>query len=264
MLPAVITLTAAHVADSRAALAAVAALPPHCFVIMDRGYNDYEFFHQLTQRGTGFITRLKEKAVVQKTSPAQHLAGQKYCCSYRVNLVSKTGQQACGQQEFLVVEGYDPNWTATARDPEDNEGDGWFQFITNDLTLTAEEVIALYKRRWDIERFFKKLKQNMVINSFLGTSANAVQCQIWTAALATLLLEMMRQQSLIPIRFALLKYFVLVQLLSYSDFQDWLLHGFPGRKTPAIRDKPPLQLLLDLDGGLLLPERKPPLNKSEN
>lgn len=67
----------------------------------------------------------------------------------------------------------------------DKQTDRWFEFLTNDMDLTPQQVAALYKERWQIELFFKKIKQNLKIKSFIGTNENAVMNQIWTAAIVS-------------------------------------------------------------------------------
>lgn len=71
----------------------------------------------------------------------------------------------------------------------------WFESLTISKELSSKEVADLYKDRWQIELFFKRIKQNLVIKTFVGTTENAVMTQIWTAAIAILLLELMRRRS---------------------------------------------------------------------
>ncbi len=92
-------------------------------------------------------------------------------------------RRCAGGEVFHLVQWYD------------EENDRWFDFLTNDLTLEAEEVAELYRSRWEIELFFKKLKQNLLVKSFIGTNENAVMSQIWTAAIVTLLTEVLRLRS---------------------------------------------------------------------
>ncbi len=77
---------------------------------------------------------------------------------------------------------------------KDKESGRWFEFLTNDFKLNATEIAAVYKDRWQIELFFKKLKQNLKIKTFVTTPLNAVMVQIWTALSVTLLLEILKRR----------------------------------------------------------------------
>ena len=87
------------------------------------------------------------------------------------------------------------------------EDDKWFVFVTNAKTdITAEQIARLYKDRWQIELFFKKMKQNLRILSFVGTSENAVLVQIWTAVICVLLQMYLQKRSAYPWNFSGGKY----------------------------------------------------------
>lgn len=104
----------------------------------------------------------------------------------------------------------------------DQQQDRWFEFLTNDFTLKAPEIAELYRKRWQIELFFKKLKQNLKIKSFIGTSENAVMMQIWTAAVATMLIEILRRLSRYSWSFSRLLKFVGLNLLTYKKLNVWI------------------------------------------
>jgi len=98
----------------------------------------------------------------------------------------------------------------------DSESKRTFEFITNNFTLSAKTIADIYKSRWDIELFFKWIKQNLKIKTFLGTSENAVKIQIWSAMLLYLLIEYIRYVS--KTSFPLLKVF---RILKDNAFQDY-------------------------------------------
>ncbi len=104
----------------------------------------------------------------------------------------------------------------------DLENDRWFEFLSNDFDLTAQQIADLYRKRWQIELFFKKLKQNLKIKSFIGTSENAVMTQIWTAAVATLLIEILRRIARYRWSFSRLLKFVRLNLLTYKKLDVWI------------------------------------------
>lgn len=104
----------------------------------------------------------------------------------------------------------------------DQQQDRWFEFLTNDFTLKAPEIAELYRKRWQIELFFKKLKQNLKIKSFIGTSENAVMMQVWTAAVATMLIEILRRLSRYSWSFSRLLKLVGLNLLTYKKLNVWI------------------------------------------
>ena len=127
--------------------------------------------------------------------------------------MSFTGTQAkkhCSDARFRVVQWYD------------KESDRWFEFLTNSRELSAPEVAELYRERWQIELFFKRIKQNLVIKSFVGTSENAVMTQIWTAAIAILMLELMKRRSRYKWTFCRLARYFKLNLMTCKSLENWL------------------------------------------
>ena len=113
--------------------------------------------------------------------------------------------------------------------------------LTNNFSLAASTIAAIYKERWQIELFFKVLKQQLKIKTFVGTSANAVQIQIWTALIAVLVVRYLQFRS--QFRWALSNLVALLRwnLFSYRDLWEWLNRPF---ETPPL---PAQQLELKLD-----------------
>ena len=144
-------------------------------LVMDRGYNDYGWFADLTQQGVYFVTRMKDNAdylvLEERELPRRKgLLRDQLICFY---------QQARDGREcyFRRIEFYD------------EEQDRRLVFVTNHLTLAAATVAEVYKQRWQIELFFKALKQSLRVKTFVGTSANALKTQIWAALIAMLLIK---------------------------------------------------------------------------
>lgn len=208
-LPCVMDMTHARVHDSKATRQIVDRLPPLSVVVMDRGYNDYELFGYLCNRETTFVTRLKENA---KTSPLEAVEVDKEgnWGLYKFRFSSEAGKAACGEREFHLVQ-----W-------HDEATDRWFNFLTNDLTLKASEVAQLYRDRWKIELFFKKIKQNLKIKTFIGTNENAVMSQIWTAAIVTLLTELLRLRSKFDWGYSRLFKYLRLNLFTFKDLLAWI------------------------------------------
>jgi Transposase DDE domain/Domain of unknown function (DUF4372) len=146
---------------------------PGDLLIFDRAYLDYAWLYQLHQGRAWFVTRLKSNScyeiIEEQTAAGPILADQIICLGYPK-----------GQASYP-----EPLRRVHYRDPETGKE---YVFLTNRQDLSALEVAELYRRRWQIELFFKWLKQNLKIKAFYGTSKNAVLIQIWTALIAYLLL----------------------------------------------------------------------------
>ena len=112
--------------------------------------------------------------------------------------------------------------------------------LTNHLEFGATTIAAIYKERWEIEIFFKELKQTLKVKTFVGTSENAVAVQIWTALIALLLLKWLHFRSTAGLSFANLAGVLRLILFTYRDLEDWLHKPFD--TPPLVPD--PVQLLL--------------------
>ncbi|WP_292989564.1 IS4 family transposase, partial [Nitrosomonas sp.] len=149
-------------------------------------YIDYAWFNQLTNKGVYFVTRLKSNASykVVERHPVQKNKG----------LVS---------DQTIMLTGHD----AVKRCPiplrrivyRDQETGKQYTFLTNHFKLAARTIADIYKARWQVELFFKWIKQNLKIKSFVGTSKNAVMTQIWIALCVYLLIAFIKFQSTIQI-----------------------------------------------------------------
>jgi len=121
------------------------------------------------------------------------------------------------------------------QDPETEEQ---FTFITNNFKLTAATIAAIYKDRWQIELFFKALKQNLRIKTFVGTSFNAVMIQIWTALIAILVLKYLKAKSVIKWSLSNLVAMLRMNLLTYKDLWSWVNHPYFSRRcSPLLGQK---------------------------
>lgn len=156
--------------------------PKGSIVAVDKGYNDYEWYNQLTNKEIFFVTRLKTNAkyrVVKRCSVLKH----KGITSDQI--IEFTGAQTAKRCPIpLRRVGY--------RDAETGKH---YVFLTNNFKLAAKTIADIYKARWQVELFFKWIKQNLKIKSFVGTSKNAVMTQIWIAMCVYLLLAYLKFQS---------------------------------------------------------------------
>ena len=116
-------------------------------------------------------------------------------------------------------------------------------FLTNNLVWSAATIAALYKQRWQVELFFKALKQNLKVKTFVGTSANALKIQIWTALIAMLLIKYLLLRSTFGWSLSNLVALLRQQLFVYRDLWIWLNDPF---QPPPILTELPEQLTLQL------------------
>src|SRR5882724_4561749 len=179
-LPSVVVITEGKRHDVR--VARTLRFDAGTVVVMDRGYVDYAWFGQLTAQEVFFVTRLKDNAVyrvVERRRVPERSA------VLRDEVIELTGgaAAAAGPHQLRRVEVDDP------------DKGGTLVFLTNHLALGATTIAAIYKDRWQIELFFKALKQNLKIKTFVGTSANALKVQVWTALIAMLLLKYLQLRS---------------------------------------------------------------------
>jgi len=153
---------------------------PDDLLIFDRAYLDYAWLYRLNQGGVWFVTRLKTNCCYEVLQ--SRAASGPVLANQIIRLSSPQGQAR--YPELLRRVHY--------QDPETGKK---YVFLTNRLDLSALEVAELYRRRWQIELFFKWIKQNLKIKAFYGTSKNAVLIQIWTALIAYLLLVWLKFKS---------------------------------------------------------------------
>ena len=117
-------------------------------------------------------------------------------------------------------------------------------FLTNQLVLSASTIAAIYKERWQIELLFKALKQNLRIKTFVGTTANALKTQIWTALIALLAVKFLQLQAKFPWSLSRLIALLRQQLFVYRDLWRWLESPFEPPIELAEEDSPQLTLAL--------------------
>lgn len=194
---------------------------PGTVLVFDRGYTDYDWFGQLTSQGVFFVTRLKTNAdfIVVEDRPVLERKG-----IVRDQIICMTQQAVASDTPPMMrrVEFFDETEQRT------------LVFLTNHMKLAAATVAEVYKNRWQIELFFKALKQSCKVKTFVGTSANALKTQIWTALIAMLLVKILHLRS--SFGWHLSNFMVLLrqQLFVYRDLWKWIDQPFqaPEYTTP--------------------------------
>ena len=192
-------------------------------LVLDRGFVHFGWFNQLNEDGVVFITRAK-KEMRYDIEQRRDVEGTGIVSDDVIRLSAPVSRRRYPGKLRLVT-------IHTA------EGE-LLEFLTNQMTLSASTIADIYKDRWQIETFFKLLKQNLRIKTFIGTSANAVWTQIWTALIAMLILKFLQLKARFGWCFSNLLYFLRMNLLVYRDMWDWLDNPFsppPDQTLPMQR-----------------------------
>ncbi len=180
-LPSFVTITDGKKHDITVAKKTDLPLSPDSIVSVDRAYIDFKWLNLLDETGVWFVTRAKSN--IDFVVTGQHPVSGKGVRKDRTILLSGPRTKNYYQKELRLIEFYD------------EETKKHLTFLTNNRKLAASTIAAIYKSRWQIELFFKWIKQNLKIKSFLGTSKNAVLTQIWVAMSYYLLLTYIKYQT---------------------------------------------------------------------
>jgi hypothetical protein len=210
-LPSYAVITDGKVSDVK--VAHMLQFDSGTIVVDDRGYNDYGLFAKWTGQGVFFVTRMKDNAVYEVVERREVPQNRNIL---KDEVIRLTGVKAVEKCPHLLrrIEVYDP------------EKDQVFVFLTNNFKLGATTIAAIYKDRWQIELFFKALKQNLKIKTFVGTSANAVKVQIWTALIAILVLRYLQLTSRYGWSLSNLIALLRMNLFTHRDMWAWLNKPF--------------------------------------
>lgn len=179
-LPEFVTVTEGKAHD--VTIGRTLEFPKGSIVAIDKGYTDYAWYKQLTDKGIFFVTRLKTNAAYRVVSRQSVLKNKGLTCDQIIEFTGIQTAKKCPVQLRRI--GY--------RDAETGKR---YIFLTNNFKLSAKTIADIYKARWQVELFFKWIKQNLKIKSFVGTSKNAVMTQIWIALCIYLLLAFIKFQS---------------------------------------------------------------------
>ncbi|MGH9343922.1 MAG: IS4 family transposase [Terriglobia bacterium] len=215
-LPRYVLITEARRSD--VGMAGAFTLNPGSIVAMDRGYNDYALFGRWTAGEIYFVTRLKENAAYEVTEECAVPQNRNIRSDQLIRFTGAKAQTDCPAVLRRVVV-----WDAA------NQRE--IVLLTNLLEFGATTIAALYRDRWEVELFFKALKQNLKLKSFVGTSENALRIQIWTALIALLLLKWLHHLSKARWSLSNLASMLRMNLFTYRDLEAWLDNPFG---TPPI------------------------------
>jgi putative transposase len=210
-LPEFVTITEGK--DHDVTVGRTPSFPKGSIVAIDKAYNDYAWYKQLTDKRIYFVTRLKSNAKYRVVSRRSVLKEKGLTCDQTIEFTGVQTAKKCPVQLRRI--GY--------RDPVTGKH---YIFLTNNFKLSAKTIADIYKARWQVELFFKWVKQNLKIKSFIGTSKNAVMTQIWIALCIYLLLAFIKFQCKLTKSMQ-----QMLRLLQLNLFEKWelmaLLRGDP-------------------------------------
>jgi len=219
-LPSYALITEGKVSDVN--VAHLLHFDPGTIVGDDRGYNDYSLFGNWSAQGISFVNRMKDNALYEVIEPKETPHDRHIL---RDDLIRLTGVNAQEKCPYLLrrIEVYE------------DEKKQILVFLTNHLKLAATTISAIYKDRWQIELFFKALKQNMKIKTFVGTTANAVKIQIWTALIAMLILRYLQLRCRFTWSLSNLVALLRMNLFTHRDLWAWLDDPFEIPPVPYVQ-----------------------------
>lgn len=213
-LPAFMDLSDGKKHDMRAAREI--EFPSGSIVVGDRGYLSLEWMNELDQNGTFFVIRGKE--------------------NINLHLTERTLDKSLSKNKNIQYDwdGYLEEPASRKKYPKqirmvqvwDEEQQMYLELLTNNFTWTASTISELYKKRWNIEIFFKEIKTHLKIKSFVGTSLNAVLIQIWTALITILLLKTLQKEATYKWHLSNLVSFIRLNLFVKIDLKKWLNKPF--------------------------------------
>ena len=188
-------------------------------VVFDRGYNDFAWFKTLVDKGVFFVTRLKKKAryKVIERRPTNHKD------IYSDHIIEFTGFYARKDCPYRLRR-------IRSKDPKTGK---IIVILTNHLDWSAKTIALIYKDRWQIELFFKTIKQLLKVKSFVGTSRNALLSQLWVALIAYLLLAYLKFKSKFSWSLYTLCSILPTNIFSKRNLWDWLNDPFHKPKPTA-------------------------------
>jgi hypothetical protein len=208
-VPCLVNLTAAASHDGK--FLSQINLVSDSWLLFDRGYTDYHFYSKLSKDNIFFVTRQNENAVYQfmdsLSQPGSDTEPLKK--DYHIHIIRKDLNLCLRRIVWF-----------------DSERNKTFVFLTNNFQWPASMIAALYKKRWQIETLFKRLKQNFCIKYFLGDSANAIKTQVWVCLIAHLILKVIQLQAKRRWAFSNLAALIKYHLMSYIKLFEFLKNPF--------------------------------------
>ena len=213
----------------------------HSMIVFDKAYNYYHQFALWTGQHVYFVTRLKKNAVY--TIVETHKIG------YRKKGIAKVLKDQTIEMVYYPEDENGKRQTKIKKTIKlrkvayQDERNRYFEFLTNNFEITAEEVAFLYKKRWGIELLFKKMKQNFQLHYFYGENENAIRTQVWCTLIAQLLMTVIQKKAQTKKAFSVVASLVRIHLISMLDLNELLRSS--NRAFRKQTGDPPSQLQLN-------------------
>jgi hypothetical protein len=195
-------------------------LEPGSFYVMDRGYVDFERLYTITQAAAFFVTRAKSNLKFRRLYSRQVDRAVGVICDQTIVLTGPVSKKDY-PEKLRRIKYNDPQSGKT------------LVFLTNNFTLPTLTIAQLYRSRWQVELFFKWIKQNIRIKTFYGTSENAVKTQIWIAISVYVLVAIMKKQLRLPESL-----YTILQILSVTAFEKTSIIQFITERDCKIKETP--------------------------
>jgi Transposase DDE domain/Domain of unknown function (DUF4372) len=243
-MPSFIKYTAAALHDQQF-YKYITELPDYSIIAFDKAYINYKQFEAFTKRNIFYVTRQKTNAdyisieEFDLPNDAQHILKDE-----RIEITYKDKNGNDVKQQMRRVAFFSLQYGKT------------FVYITNNFELTAVEIAAIYAQRWQIETFFKKLKQNFPLTYFFGDNANAIEIQVWCALIALLLLDVMHKEHNSNMPFSILATLIRLHIMNYVALsviiETYKIKRKRNRKTyqnktpPKIYAHPAIQIKMEM------------------
>lgn len=197
-------------------------------IVIDRGFTDYSLFGKWCAQGIYFVCRMKSNADFEVVNHREPPCTGNILMDNLIRLTGFVGQRSCPYLLRHVVI-YNP-----VKDEE-------IVLLTNHLELGATTISRIYKDRWQIEVFFKELKQHLRVKTFVGTTPNALKVQIWTALIAVLILKYLQMKSRFGWSLSQLVALLRMNLFVYRELWEWMNDPYQAPPPKTV----PEQMLLE-------------------
>jgi hypothetical protein len=217
----------AHITDGKThdiRVARQVELAAGSIIVFDKAYTDFGLFDYWHEQGIYFVTRAKSNLQYRVVERREKRDGSGVTADWEIKLAGfYSGQKFPNRLRIVKY--------------KDEETGKELEFLTNNMDFAAKTIARIYKERWQIECFFKTLKQNLKVKTFVGTSENALHIQIWTALIAVLLLKFMQFKSHCSWATSNLIALVRWNLFAHTDLWEWLKMSLKEIKESAECDQ---------------------------
>lgn len=216
----------------------------HSMIVFDRAYNYYHQFALWTDQRVYFVTRSKKNAVytvVEQLRKQYRKKGQAKVLSDEIIELEYNPEDQDGKKQTKITKKI-----RLRKVCYQDEKNRYYEFLTNNFDITAEEVAFLYKKRWGIEIMFKKMKQNFQLHYFYGENENAIYTQVWCTLIAQLLLTVIQKITNVKKAFSVVASLVRIHLISMLDLGQLLRSN--NRTFRRQSGAPPGQIIINWGG----------------